>query len=306
MNGSRGFVFVLLAAFFWGISATYAKLVLTDHVSTTLLVQVRVTFSLIILVSYFLLTNPRLLTIRMHDIWKFVLVGVVGVAGSNFMYYFALREGTVASAILLQYTAPIMTIAFAVMAGQEKMTAAKALGGSLSLVGIAMAVGGDGGSLTGQPASAFLSGIAAACCFAFFTIATKRLLLRYRVWTVTIYALLFASMFWIVVHPPWDIMQENPSGETWIGLIIFALTSILLPYTMYFAGLQRIEASRAIIASTCEPIVAIGSAALFLNEHLQPIQFLGAICVIGAIFVVRERKVRKPSVVDAGGDHATQ
>jgi drug/metabolite transporter, DME family len=113
-------------------------------------------------------------------------------------------------------------------------------------------------------------------------------------------------MFWIVVHPPWDIMQENPSGETWIGLIIFALTSILIPYTMYFAGLQRIEASRAIIASTCEPIVAIGSAALFLNEHLQPIQFLGAICVIGAIFVVRERKVRKPSVVDAGGDHATQ
>jgi drug/metabolite transporter (DMT)-like permease len=306
MSGSRGFVFVLLAAFFWGISATYAKLVLTDHVSTTLLVQVRVTFSLFILICYFLVTNPRLLTIKPHDLWRFALVGVVGVAGSNFMYYFTIREGTVASAILLQYTAPIMTVAFAVIAGEERMTATKALGGSLSLIGIAMAVGGGGSVLTGQSATAFLSGIAAAVCFAFFTIATKRLLARYRVWTVTIYALLFASLFWIVVHPPWNIMQEHTSGETWIGLIIFAITSILIPYTMYFAGLQRIEASRAIIASTFEPIVAIGSAALFLNERLQTVQFLGAILVIAAIFIVRERAERKRGGADHGGSHGTE
>ena len=306
MSEIRGFGFVLLAAFFWGISATYAKLALTEHVSTILLVQVRVTFSLLMLVCYFLITNPGLLAIRRVDLWRFALVGVVGVAGSNFMYYFAIREGTVANAILLQYTAPIMTVAFAVLARDEKLTAAKVMGGVLALVGIAMAVGGDGIHLHSLSTSAFLSGIASAGCFAFFTLATKKLLQRYPVWTVLTYALLFASIFWIVLHPPWTVIQESPSGTIWVGLIAFAIMSILLPYSLYFAGLQRIEASRAIIVSTFEPIVAIGSAALFLNEHLTALQTLGAMFVIGAIVIVRGRNVREQADMNSGGPDAAQ
>ncbi|MDH3251465.1 MAG: EamA family transporter [Ignavibacteria bacterium] len=287
MKDLRGFFLILAAAFFWGLSATFAKLALTDRVGIVLIAQTRVTFSFLIIMTYFLLAKPSVLKIRVSDLWRFAFVGVVGVAGSNFMYYTAIKEGTVATAILLQYTAPIMVMGFAVATREERLTTGKVIGAFLSLAGCVLVVGGSGLALLEVAPPGFVSGVASAICFALFTVSTKRLLHRYTVWTVTTYALGFASAFWIVLNPPWTVLLSGPPAATWGALIALAVASVLVPYTLYFSGLQFIESSRAIIASTSEPVFAIGSAALLLGEHLQAGQALGTVCVIAAIIIVK-------------------
>lgn len=286
MKEVRGISMIIGAAVLWGVSATGAKALLNRNLDPVLVVQSRVTFSIILLLGYFLIVRPSVLRVRWQDLWKFALLGCIGVAGTNFTYYFTIRESTVATAILIQYTAPLFVMMYAVWMREERVGAMKVLAALLSLAGCFLAVGAyDRTVLTISPAG-IVSGIASILGFAFLTIYTRVILRKHSVWTMTVYSILFASLFWMVVNPPWVVVRAGLDTGTWGALFLLAVFSLLIPHTLFFGALRWIVPSRAIITSTLEPIVAIITAALYLGEVLQPLQAAGAILVIIAIFVL--------------------
>jgi len=101
---------ILGAATFWGISATVARYLITRQFDTLLLVQMRITLSCVLLLPFFLIYRPELLRVKRADLFDFALLGIVGAAGSNFTYYFAIQETNVATAILMQYLAPVLVL----------------------------------------------------------------------------------------------------------------------------------------------------------------------------------------------------
>ncbi len=286
----RGTGYVLGAAFFWGISATAAQYLQRHGVSTILIVQTRVTFSCILLMGGFLLFRRDLLRIRPGEIVRLALVGIIGIAGANFTYYATMRQSTVATGILLQYLAPLAVVGYTVATGEESLTVRKILAAVLSLGGCFLAVGGGAGEGIFLTPGALVSGLLSMFCFAFLTIASRHLLARLPGWTVIVYALCFASAFWLVVNPPGALLSEPHDGATWGMLFLLALSSVLFPYFFYFSGLERISASRAIITSTAEPVVAIVSAALLLGEGLNAVRILGGAVVLAGIAVLQSRK----------------
>jgi len=288
MKQLRGYAMVASGAFLWGCAATAAKLLLARRVDTILLVQTRVTFSVLIMACALALFRRDLLPVRVKDLWKMALLGVVGIAGANYTYYVVIREATVAVAILLQYTAPLFIMAYAAFTREEEITGAKFMAALLALAGCYCAVGGFGiaGAL---PAGALATGILAAVCFAFMTVFTRHLLPLYSIWTVTLYGFAFASLFWLVINPPWRIIGQSPAPGTWLALLGLAIVSVLLPYSLFFAGLRHVVPSRAIIISTLEPVTAIGTAALVAGEKFTLLQGFGAALVLGAIVMLQVR-----------------
>ena len=287
MTHLRGTFMILGAAFLWGVSATAAKALLTQHPDTVLVVQARVTVSFFILLAVAAVVRPAVLRVSWRDLWKFALLGCIGVAGTNFTYYYTIRESTVATAILIQYTAPLVVMVYEVWQGQERLTVPKVVAAVLSLVGCFLAVGGyDAGVLRITPL-ALLTGIGSIVGFAFLTVFTRDVLRTHGVWTMTVYSIGFASLFWLIVNPPWRVVAGITGADLLLPLVVLAVVSLLIPHSLYFSGLRRVAPSRAIITSTLEPVVAITSAALFLGEYLQPLQILGAIVVLGAIVLVQ-------------------
>jgi len=65
------------------------------------------------------------------------------------------------------------------------------------------------------------------------------------------------------------------------------LSSVLVPFVFYFAGLQHLKPTNAIIASCLEPVFTILIAALALRETVGPLQALGIAMVLSAILVVQ-------------------
>ncbi|MGA9117359.1 MAG: EamA family transporter [Bacteroidota bacterium] len=290
MRDLRGYAMILGAALFWGASATAAKALLNRNLDTVLIVQTRVSFTFLLLLVFYLLFRRDLLRVRVRDLWQFALLGVIGIAGSNFTYYFTIRESTVATGILIQYTAPLAVMAYGASSSEETLTPLKLVAGAASLAGCFLAVGGyDPGVLRLTP-PALLTGAASVLCFAFLSVFARRPLARYSVWTVMFYALGSASLFWLAVHPPWGAGAPLPDGETWAELAALAVVSILIPHSLYFAGLRRVPPSRAVITGTFEPVVAILTAALFLGELLEPLQIAGAGIVLGAIGLLQVRQ----------------
>jgi drug/metabolite transporter (DMT)-like permease len=62
---------------------------------------------------------------------------------------------------------------------------------------------------------------------------------------------------------------------------------MLLPFTLYFAGLELLVPTKAIIASCLEPVFAILIAAIALKEVVGLIQAFGIAMVLGAIVLAQ-------------------
>jgi drug/metabolite transporter (DMT)-like permease len=290
MKELKGYFMIMGAATFWGLSATAAKFLLNNNVSTVLIVQTRVTFSALLLLLFFLIFKRHLLRTTWRDAGGFLLLGVIGVAGSNITYYVAIRESTVATAIVLQYMAPLVVMAYGALSGEERLTGVKFAAGFLSLLGCLLVVGAfEAGAVRITPLG-LTAGIGSIFTFSFLSIYTRKLLRRCNVWTLAAYSISGASLFWLVINPPGEVLQNSPALATWGGLFLFALISILIPHSLFFAGMQHVPASRAIITSTLEPVVAMASAAVFLAELQQPLQALGALLVLSAIVMVQLRR----------------
>ena len=78
-------------------------------------------------------------------------------------------------------------------------------------------------------------------------------------------------------------------------MLVFSLVSVLVPFALYFAGLQHLEPTRAVVVSCLEPVFSIVLAAAILGELMRPVQTIGIVLVLVAIIVVQmpDRKLRE-------------
>ena len=100
----------------------------------------------------------------------------------------------------------------------------------------------------------FIHGLLAAFSFAFYNIASHNVLARHDRWMVLLYTTGSASLFWLLINPPWKIAAAHYSDRQVLFLLLFSLLSVLAPFSFYFAGLQHLEPTRAIVVSCLEPV----------------------------------------------------
>ena len=65
-------------------------------------------------------------------------------------------------------------------------------------------------------------------------------------------------------------------------IFLMGLTSGGIAYQLYYAGLRHLEASRAVLVASIEPVVAAGLAALLYGEQLSWAGYVGAALVVGS------------------------
>jgi drug/metabolite transporter (DMT)-like permease len=110
---------------------------------------------------------------------------------------------------------------------------------------------------------------------------------RYDRWYVVLFAMMGAACLWLLVNPPWKVIAAHYTAQQWLFLLAFSLVSMLIPLSLYFAGLQYLDATRAVITACLEPVFAILFAAAFVGETLGAMQILGIILVLSATVMVQ-------------------
>lgn len=310
----RGYLLIAAATLFWGGSATLGKAAFAGFaglgaelkpLDPLILAQTRTTISLLILFPVvLLLRGPRALHLGGKDLFLCVLLGTLGLAASNYFYYYAIEKTSVATAIILQYVAPIWVLLYMVLRGFQRATRLRVIAVLLAVMGSILAIG----AVVVTRESPFINligiklhwgGVIAAqlagMSFAFYNIVGGDLVRRRDRWKVLVYALLSVSVFWMIINPPWKIMAAHYSSGQWLFLLVFAITSMLLPFSCYFAGLQYLDPTRAIVTSCLEPVFAIIFAASFVGESVGWVQAIGILVVLAATILVQMPD--KPQVV---------
>jgi drug/metabolite transporter, DME family len=316
----RGYFYIGSAAFLWGISATLGRAAFTGHrlpcgawlgtslgaslktIDPLILSQSRTTLSLAVLLPVLLARRgASALRVPGSDLLRFFLLGILGVAASNYLYYLAIQRTNVATAIILQYTAPVWVLLYTVVRGGQgrRPSLRRSAAVGLAVVGCALAVGFVGSGGFRMDAVGVIAALLAAFSFAFYNVGGHTVLARYDRWKVLLWVLVAASTFWIFVNPPWKIVAVHYGRQQWGFMLVFSLLSVLGPFSCYFAGLQHLEPTRAIVASCLEPVFSIVLAALVLGELLRPMQTVGIVLVLVAIVLIQlpERTARGEDLV---------
>jgi len=293
----RGYLYIGAATFLWGVAATLGRAAFTGYllpggeplgaVDPLILSQTRVTFSFLVLLPILCWRRGwgRLRMTR-SDTFSLFLLGVCGIAASNFFYYVAIQRTNVATAIILQYTAPVWVLLYLAARGRQRPAPQQVVAVAVGLAGICLLMDLFGSGEFHLDKIGVAAALLSAFSFAFYNIAGHGILSRHDRWTVLLYITGSAAVFWLSVNPPWRILAAHYSGWQWIFLLVFAVVSALGPFSFYAAGLQHLEPTRAMIASCMEPVFAITMAAIALGEVMRPIQAAGIVLVLAAIIVV--------------------
>ncbi len=294
----RGYFYIASAAFLWGISATLGRAAFTGHllpgsgvlgaIDPLILSQSRATLSLAVLFPVLLIRRGApALRVPWRDLVQFVVLGILGVAVSNYFYYVAIQRTNVATAIILQYTAPVWVLLYTVARGAQRPSLRRTAAVCLAVFGCAFAVGFVGSGEFRMDKIGVMAALLAAFSFAFYNVGGHKVLARYDRWKVLLWVLVGTSAFWMCVNPPWKIIAAHYGRQQWEFMLVFSLVSVLGPFSCYFAGLQHLEPTRAIVVSCLEPVFSIVIAALVLGELVRPMQTVGIILVLIAIVLIQ-------------------
>ena len=213
---------------------------------------------------------------RWRDLILFIFFGLLAVSLFNTSYFLAVEQGGVTLATILLYTAPAFVAIFAHFLFDERLTLYKISLIGLTLSGIVLI------SLAGSKQLQLISvaiawGLVSGATYALYYIFGKYILPRYQ--AVTIMAL--AMPVGAIGLAPFITFGPRP-WPAWLAMVTLALISTYIAYQLYYAGLRQVEASRAVLVASIEPVVASLLAALLFGEQLTFSGYLGAIIVVGS------------------------
>jgi drug/metabolite transporter (DMT)-like permease len=302
-SNQLGYFFVVLAAICWASGASASKFLFNSGVTPFQLVQLRITTAVVFLFLWMLCRKRPLLRIERRDTVYFLLLGTFGMAAINITYLYAISKLNVAAALILEYLAPALIAIYTVAFQGERLSGWTAAAIAAAIGGCYLVVGAYNLNILQLNLAGILSGLGAAAAFAWWSVHGEYGMRRYNPWTVLFYALLVAAVEWNLLHPPLEAFMHAYPLATWGWIVFVALVGAILPFGLYYEGINRIRATRASITSTIEPIVAGVLSFIFLGESMAPLQILGGALVIGAIILLQvkqEHDHRSPAALRAG------
>lgn len=290
----RGYLSVTGAAVLWGIAGTLSKyLFASKSVEPFLLVQVRMGLSFLVLLLALALVTPQALRIGRSDLRFLAIWGVLGMAAVQFTYLFTISETNVATAIFLQYLAPVLTALWSWLFAGQRLDSALLGALGLAMAGSYLLVFGTTAQLLVSPLG-LLSGLGSAVALAFYTIYGAKRVGRLSPWVLLCYGLGLGSLFWLAVdaglwaagHPPFSL-APLADGTMWLFFGYIATLATIVPFGLYLTGLRWISPTHATLTGMLEPVMGGLAAFLFLGEKLQPVQVVGGGLIVGAVVLLQ-------------------
>ncbi len=282
-----GTAFIILAGIFWGSMGIFVRKLDGYGFSSIQIVLIRVTLAALIFAMVLLIKDRSGFKISLKDIPLFMGLGFGSILFFTVCYFTAINMMPLSTAAILLYTSPVWIMLMSILFFREKMDTRKLLALALAFAGCVLVSGisGEGMTLTG-----LLVGLGSGIGYGLYSILGKIALRRYSPFTVTTYTFIFAAVgSWIICRPA--DMFSRFSGAQDLGFlcvfcILTALITAVIPFLAYTLGLERVEASKAGIIATIEPMVATLIGIVYFAEPLTIISGIGMILILAAVVIL--------------------
>jgi DME family drug/metabolite transporter len=282
---------MVLAAVMWATSGTFTSLAI-DANSTVMQVAVYSTvFTAAVLFPLIAILDRNSLKMKKKDILPIFLFSQITGTFFAIAWYTAVDRTGVATAVILLYAYPSIVTVMSVFALSERLTKEKAIALPLTFVGAVLVVGANdfgGGFVFDAIGVAF--GISAAVAGAIYYIWGKRFLGDYSANTIVLYMTLFSLPPLIILANPVTLVHSPLPLDAWWYLFLLGLLPGAVGPIVSMVALKHIQASRASIIASIEPVAAVLIAYLVLSDSISRLQAVGVMLVFLGVVMLRLRE----------------
>jgi drug/metabolite transporter (DMT)-like permease len=229
----------------------------------------------------------------------------VGFAFVNFGYLYGIQRGVPLGLVLIiEFTAPIWIALWIKIVRRGFVANEMWLAVALSFTGLILVAKvweGFTFDLLGLIAAA----LCAFCLAAYFLMSERIGKTREPIATM-IFGMGFASIFWLVVLPPWSFpfevfsMQMDLGGIAagtalpgWLLIGAAAIFGTVVPYMLVLSGMKMLTASTSSVIGMLEPVIAGAFAWIWFGQSWDFIQLIGAAIVLVGIYLADRAKTVK-------------
>jgi len=283
----RGALLTLLGGTLWGFTGTCGQFLLQSKgLTSNFLVPIRLTYAgLILLAVCIARTGRRAFDVVIQDTKAIVVFAVFGMTLCQYTYFSAIAASNAGTATVLQYTGPVMILAYMSLKKRTMPRRTELLAIALAMTGtFLLATHGRPGDMALSPEALFW-GLLSAVSLAVYTVQPGRLLETYGSPVVTAWGMLLGGVMLTTLFRPWT-MGVVIDAETAVGILMTVLVGSVIAFTAYMEGVRCAGPKKGSLYASIEPVSAAVFSFLLMGARFEPMDLLGFACILSTIFLL--------------------
>ena len=248
--------------------------------------------SALILFLFLLVYDRSLLKCRVRDLPILLGGGFIGMTLTNVFFNIAVLNLSLGFAGVLIGLSPVYVVFIAAFLFKEKVTRRKLLGMILAVIGVIMVSGVIDSGIT-FTAAGLAAGLLSGLFYGMTSIFTKIAIGRgYKGLTITFYAILITALT-TAPFTNWGVVAAytaaSPLSHSLL-MIAHAVIGAALPYLLLSVSLKHIEAGKASILTSSEPVSAMLFGFFVYHEPMTVISIAGMAIAVTAFGIISTGK----------------
>jgi drug/metabolite transporter (DMT)-like permease len=216
---------------------------------------------------------------------------ILGLTGVTFLYIFqfvGIEYTTASTSSVLISTNIIFIVILSTLFLKEVFSFKKTLGVILSFLGVMVVIFAQSSNekiiFNNQFVIGCLFVLLSAFCWAVYSVVGKKLLDKYDAFSVTTYAFVLGTIFFLpVVFPHILNVVQNISFNGWMAIFYLALLCSVFGYVAWYYALSKTEAGKTAVYLSLIPLFTI-TLAFFIDEIPTILFLVGALLIIWGIY----------------------
>lgn len=261
-------IFPILAGVLWGATGIFIRKSMALGMNSITVISSKVTIASIIMIIFISIYNKSLLKIKLKDIYIFISAALLGMFAVNVFFNESVHLLSLSLAAVLLSLSPIFVLIMSYFLYKEKITTIKIISMILAFLGCVL-VSNVLSSKINLSFRGIISGLLAAFFYALYSIISKKALQKgYHSLTITLYAFIFISII-IAPFTNWGLiinLVKNDPINISVFMIMHSVLVLIMPYVFYTISFSFMDAGKASILASCEPIASTIFGIIFFNE----------------------------------------
>ncbi|MDR3585846.1 MAG: DMT family transporter [Desulfosporosinus sp.] len=227
-----------------------------------------------------------------------IVLGFIGTFCYHALFFTSLKYTTAINSSLIGATNPMVTTLLAAMFFSERLTPWRVIGIVLSFGGVFLFISNGDLRLISQ--SQFNKGdllmLIAVCCFAVYSLLSRRYMKQYLLSPLMVTAYTF--LICVVISVPF-VLWEKPAtylfsatASGWLSILYMSVFASVLGYLIQMVAIQRIGAPRTATFINLVPIFTIIQSVTILGESITLIKLIGSAIVITGVYLATRPESR--------------
>jgi drug/metabolite transporter (DMT)-like permease len=287
MSKSLTITLVALTALFWGASFNVGKYIV-EYLPPLTAASIRFTLASVLILAIMFWKEKNILANIKNNWLAYIIIGVVGVAGFNGLFFLGLKYTSAVNGALIMATNPLVTMLLAAVLLKEPISKSQRAGILLSLVGVLIVIAQGSMLVLLNMKMSLGDGIifAANVCWAMYGVLGRKLVkdssplistaMTMCTGTIALIFLSGASLF--------SVDAATLNWGVYGGLIYLAVFCSVLAYLFWNCGIANLGATTTSTFFNLVPVFTV-LISLCLGQPVSTIQLVGGALVILGVLI---------------------